>query len=212
MILVGVGFPAQERLMSRLSPHLGHAVLIARVAASTSASWAAASAAPPGPCGGSAWSGSGACFASRGGSAGSSPSPDSSWPCSARHAAASKTPQSDGRNGRVPRMLSVIVPAFNEARRLPATLQALRVYLDGAGEEYEEYEVIVVDDGSRDGTAQLAEQTAAGWEQLQVIRLPQNRGKGAAVRAGMLAARGQLRLFTDADLSTPSPSCPSCAS
>jgi dolichyl-phosphate beta-glucosyltransferase len=100
-------------------------------------------------------------------------------------------------------MLSVIVPALNEVRRLPATLQALRVYLDGAGEEYEEYEVIVVDDGSHDGTAQLAEQTAAGWEQLQVIRLPQNLGKGAAVRAGMLAARGELRLFTDADLSTP---------
>jgi dolichyl-phosphate beta-glucosyltransferase len=90
-------------------------------------------------------------------------------------------------------MLSVIVPAFNEARRLPATLQALRVYLDGAGEEYEEYEVIVVDDGSRDGTAQLAEQTAAGWDQLQVIRLPQNRGKGAAVRAGMLAELAKLR-------------------
>jgi glycosyltransferase involved in cell wall biosynthesis len=100
-------------------------------------------------------------------------------------------------------MLSVIVPALNEVRRLPATLQALRVYLDGAGEEYEEYEVIVVDDGSHDGTAQLAEQAAAGWMQLQVIRLPQNLGKGAAVRAGMLAARGGLRLFTDADLSTP---------
>jgi dolichyl-phosphate beta-glucosyltransferase len=100
-------------------------------------------------------------------------------------------------------MLSVIVPALNEVRRLPATLQALRAYLDGAGEEYKEYEVIVVDDGSQDGTAQLAEQTAASWIQLQVIRLPQNLGKGAAVRAGMLAARGGLRLFTDADLSTP---------
>jgi dolichyl-phosphate beta-glucosyltransferase len=100
-------------------------------------------------------------------------------------------------------MLSVVVPAFNEAGRLPATLRALRVYLDGAGEEYEEYEVIVVDDGSGDGTAELATQVASRWPQLHVIRLPQNRGKGAAVRAGMLAARGDLRLFTDADLSTP---------
>ena len=100
-------------------------------------------------------------------------------------------------------MLSVIVPAFNEAKRLPGTLRTLRVYLDGAGEEYEEYEVIVVDDGSHDGTAELAAQVAARWPQLGVIRLPQNRGKGASVRAGILAARGGLRLFTDADLSTP---------
>ena len=100
-------------------------------------------------------------------------------------------------------MLSVIIPAFNEATRLPATLQALRVYLDGAGEEAEAYEGIVVDDGSRDGTAELAEQVAAGWPALRVLRQPQNRGKGAAVQAGMLAARGELRLFTDADMSTP---------
>jgi dolichyl-phosphate beta-glucosyltransferase len=100
-------------------------------------------------------------------------------------------------------MLSVVVPAYNEALRLPATLQALRVYLDGSGEECEEYEVIVVDDGSGDGTADLADRARADWPQLRVIRLPENRGKGASVRAGMLAARGELRLFTDADLSTP---------
>jgi dolichyl-phosphate beta-glucosyltransferase len=100
-------------------------------------------------------------------------------------------------------MLSVIVPAYNEAQRLPSTLQALRVYLDGAGEEYEDYEVIVVDDGSADATAELAESLTAGWPQLRVIRLPENRGKGASVQAGMLAASGDLRLFTDADLSTP---------
>jgi len=100
-------------------------------------------------------------------------------------------------------MLSVIIPAYNEVHRLPATLEALRVYLDGGGEEGEEYEAIVVDDGSRDGTADLARGVAATWPQLQVIRLPRNRGKGASVQAGMLAARGDLRLFTDADLSTP---------
>jgi dolichyl-phosphate beta-glucosyltransferase len=100
-------------------------------------------------------------------------------------------------------MLSVVVPAYNEALRLPTTLQALRVHLDGAGEEDEAYEVIVVDDGSRDGTADLAERARSDWPQLRVIRLPENRGKGASVQAGMLAARGDLRLFTDADLSTP---------
>ena len=81
-------------------------------------------------------------------------------------------------------MLSVIVPAFNEATRLPATLEALRVYLDGAGEEVEAYEVIVVDDGSRDGTAELAEQAAAGWPQLRVIRQPRTGARGRRCRRG----------------------------
>ncbi len=97
-------------------------------------------------------------------------------------------------------MLSVIVPAFNEAARLPATLHRLHQYLD---ETEADYEVIAVDDGSVDGTADLALQIAAGWPRLRVLRLLENRGKGWAVRAGMLAARGELRLFTDADLSTP---------
>lgn len=97
-------------------------------------------------------------------------------------------------------MLSVIVPAYNESARLPATLARLREYLEAAGEPYE---VIVVDDGSVDDTAAAAQETANSWHQLCVIRLPGNQGKGAAVRAGMLAASGQLRLFTDADLSAP---------
>lgn len=97
-------------------------------------------------------------------------------------------------------MLSVVVPAYNEARRLPATLTAMREHLDAAAEEYE---VLVVDDGSTDTTASVAEAAAASWPQLSVIRLSPNQGKGAAVRAGMLAARGELRLFSDADLSTP---------
>ena len=96
-------------------------------------------------------------------------------------------------------MLSVVVPAYNEADRLPPTLSRLRQYLDGLGEEYE---MIVADDGSRDDTVELAERTAAGWPQQRVLRL-EHQGKGAAVRAGMLAARGNPRLFTDADLSTP---------
>lgn len=97
-------------------------------------------------------------------------------------------------------MISVVVPAYNESLRLPPTLAGMRRYLDAAGEDYE---VLVVDDGSRDDTAGVAESVAAGWSQLRVIHSPENRGKGAAVREGMLAARGELRLFSDADLSTP---------
>lgn len=97
-------------------------------------------------------------------------------------------------------MLSVIVPAYNEADRLPPTLRRIRAWLDEQGEAYE---VIVVDDGSVDGTAATAEALRPGWSELQLLRLPVNTGKGAAVRAGMLRARGELRLFTDADLSAP---------
>jgi dolichyl-phosphate beta-glucosyltransferase len=97
-------------------------------------------------------------------------------------------------------VLSVIVPAFNEAQRLPATLVRVREYLDGRAEEYE---VLVVDDGSVDDTAAIAEAAAQSWPRMRVLRLPTNTGKGAAVRAGMLAATGEHRVFSDADLSTP---------
>ena len=99
-----------------------------------------------------------------------------------------------------PPLLSVVVPAYNEAARLPATLVRLREYLDANGEPYE---VTVVDDGSQDATVTLAEEHARSWPQLRVIALRQNQGKGAAVRAGMLASSGRLRLFTDSDLSAP---------
>jgi dolichyl-phosphate beta-glucosyltransferase len=97
-------------------------------------------------------------------------------------------------------VISVVVPAFNERERIPATLARLREYLDGAGEEYE---VIVADDGSSDDTVAFVESAAQNWPQLTVLALGRNQGKGAAVRAGMLGARGEHRLFTDADLSTP---------
>ena len=97
-------------------------------------------------------------------------------------------------------MISVVIPAFNERERLPATLKDVREYLDEAGEEYE---VIVSDDGSSDGTVAFVEAAARGWPQLSVLAFGRNQGKGAAVRAGMLRARGEHRLFTDADLSTP---------
>ncbi len=99
---------------------------------------------------------------------------------------------------RVP--LSLIIPAYNETGRLPGTLERTREYLE-AGEE--EYEVIVVDDGSEDDTVKDAETIAQQWPELTVVRLPVNMGKGAAVREGMLRAGGVHRVFSDADLSTP---------
>lgn len=97
-------------------------------------------------------------------------------------------------------MFSVIIPAYDESGRIVPTLERVRGYIDGL---HQAYEVIVVDDGSSDGTAEVVEGVARGWPELTVLRLDANRGKGAAVRTGMLAAQGDLRLFTDADLSTP---------
>jgi dolichyl-phosphate beta-glucosyltransferase len=91
--------------------------------------------------------------------------------------------------------LSVVVPALNEEDRLPRTLERIVAHL---GRRHEGYELVVVDDGSRDRTAERAQ--AAG---ATVLRNETNRGKGYAVRRGMLAARGARRLMTDADLSTP---------
>ena len=94
--------------------------------------------------------------------------------------------------------LSVVIPAFNEAERLPRTLARVNAYLSARGADYE---IVLVDDGSTDGTAESAR--AAGGAALTLLRHQPNRGKGYAVRRGMLAARGVLRLMTDADLSTP---------
>src|SRR5487761_998958 len=95
--------------------------------------------------------------------------------------------------------LSLVVPAYNEESRLPPSLTLIRSYLDATSRPYE---VLVVDDGSRDLTRQLVQRAQPGWPQLQLTTLADNQGKGAAVRVGMLAAAGRLRLFSDADLST----------
>jgi len=94
---------------------------------------------------------------------------------------------------------SVVIPAFNEERRLPPYLREVVAYFEGRGAPYE---VIVVDDGSRDGTAARAREVAR-TAPVRVISLPGNEGKGAAVRRGMLAGVGAYRLFTDADGATP---------
>ncbi|MHC4179515.1 MAG: dolichyl-phosphate beta-glucosyltransferase [Planctomycetota bacterium] len=97
--------------------------------------------------------------------------------------------------------LSVIIPAYNESRRLPPYLESVRQYLD---RHYPGgYEIIVVDAGSRDGLSDVLARLAADWPQLQTIEHPENRGKGAAVRTGMLAAAGGRLLFADADGATP---------
>ena len=95
---------------------------------------------------------------------------------------------------------SVVIPAFNEAIRLPRYLEEVTAYLGSRGEPWE---VIVVDDGSTDGTAEVARRIAARYGEVGLLRQPANGGKGAAVRAGMLAARGAWRLFADADGATP---------
>ncbi|MBU0641505.1 MAG: glycosyltransferase family 2 protein [Planctomycetes bacterium] len=96
--------------------------------------------------------------------------------------------------------LSVVIPAFNEARRLGKTLAGIRTY---AQKHAAIWEVIVVDDGSHDGTAALVRRGT--WRPLavRVLENGRNRGKGFSVRRGMLASSGETRLLCDADLSTP---------
>jgi dolichyl-phosphate beta-glucosyltransferase len=97
--------------------------------------------------------------------------------------------------------LSLIIPAYNETGRLPPFLDSVREYLS---KQYgTRYEVVVVDDGGQDGLVSLLERSGRDWPQLRWMRHEVNRGKGAAVRSGMLEARGDLLLFADADGATP---------
>lgn len=96
--------------------------------------------------------------------------------------------------------LSIIVPAYNEEQRLLPTLLGLHAYLSS---QTLRHEILVVDDGSLDGTCQVVERAAASIPNLSLVRQSPNRGKGAAVRRGMLAARGRIRVMCDADCSMP---------
>ncbi|MBI2025098.1 MAG: glycosyltransferase family 2 protein [Candidatus Harrisonbacteria bacterium] len=95
--------------------------------------------------------------------------------------------------------LSVIVPAYNEAKRLPLTLIDIDKHL--SQQEYS-YEIIVVNDGSKDATAEIVERFKPLIDNLKLLDSKENRGKGYAVRQGMLSAKGNWRVFMDADNST----------
>ena len=97
--------------------------------------------------------------------------------------------------------LSFVVPAFNEAERMRDTIPEMIAYIRSRP-EIGSFEILVVDDGSSDGTAARARDLLDGVPG-RVLAYEPNRGKGAAVRHGMLAARGRIRLFSDVDLSTP---------
>ena len=97
--------------------------------------------------------------------------------------------------------LSIVIPAYNEERRLPATLDVVFNWLDAS--PYGDAEVLVVDDGSTDATAAVVESRAAMEPRLRLVQNPGNRGKGFAIRHGMLQAKGDWILFSDADLSAP---------
>jgi dolichyl-phosphate beta-glucosyltransferase len=104
-----------------------------------------------------------------------------------------------------PSSLTIVVPVFNEERRLPSLLEKLEgdvdVVVTQAG--FELSEVIVVDDGSTDGTAAMLDAFEGLPDRFRVLRFERNRGKGAAVREGMLGAQSSFVLMTDVDLSTP---------
>src|SRR6266705_3890773 len=102
-------------------------------------------------------------------------------------------------DGRRP-SYSIIIPAYNESARIGATLERVLAYV---AERVWDAEVIVVNDGARDNTADIVRDYAAKNPRLRMLENPGNRGKGYSVRNGMLHANGEILLFSDADLSSP---------
>ena len=96
--------------------------------------------------------------------------------------------------------VSIVIPAYNEELRITPTLEGMHRFLAAHPLRWE---IVVVDDGSTDGTVALVERLAARIPHLRVIASKPNRGKGHAVRVGMLAARGKVRVMSDADGSMP---------
>ena len=97
-------------------------------------------------------------------------------------------------------MLSIVVPCYNEEERLPRTIEQIERYLESTNAGYE---LILVDDGSSDGTRKVMDAAAARNRCVRLEALPSNRGKGRALAEGVAAATGSEILVTDADLSTP---------
>jgi glycosyltransferase involved in cell wall biosynthesis len=127
-------------------------------------------------------------------------------PPEARRGAPTNSTAPDAEDGEsaaksnLPPNVSVIIPAYNEEKRLAPTLKRIEEYL--ASRPYSA-EIIVVDDGSRDATAQVVENFRAQSSRVRLISNGENRGKGYSVKHGMLEAKGNIALFTDADLSAP---------
>ena len=94
-----------------------------------------------------------------------------------------------------------MIPAYNEEKRLPPTLAAVLRYIEAS--PFSDAEIVVVDDGSRDQTAEVVEALGRQTSRLRLLRNPGNRGKGYSVRNGMLEAHGEWIIFSDADLSAP---------
>src|SRR5271157_6117685 len=92
--------------------------------------------------------------------------------------------------------VSIIIPAYNEEKRLPYSLQRIKKYLKGCGFPFE---IIVINDGSADKTVEAAEKEKG----VRIISNGKNMGKGYSIKKGMLEAKNDIVLFTDADLSTP---------
>ena len=95
--------------------------------------------------------------------------------------------------------ISIVIPAYNEEKRISRTLHRIKEYL--LHQNYT-YEVLVVVDGAKDKTAEIAQNFTREWSNLKIINNKENHGKGYVVRQGMLAAQGEYRVFTDADNST----------
>lgn len=95
--------------------------------------------------------------------------------------------------------ISVVIPAYNEERRLPRTLRATSAYMK---EHFSHWEILVVDDGSQDATAHVVQEHAIHDKRVQLLQYGKNRGKGYAVRYGMTRATGDIQVFMDADNST----------
>jgi glycosyltransferase involved in cell wall biosynthesis len=97
--------------------------------------------------------------------------------------------------------ISIVIPAYNEEKRLPATLREVLEYLRAGA--WSRHEILVVNDGSGDGTARVVDDFARECPEIRLLENPGNRGKGYSIRHGMLKAQGDWVLFTDSDLSAP---------
>jgi dolichyl-phosphate beta-glucosyltransferase len=100
----------------------------------------------------------------------------------------------------LPSTYSIVLPAYNESERISSTIEKISAF---AGQRNWQMEIIVVNDGSTDNTAEVVSRCAATYSGVRLLQNPGNRGKGYSVRHGMLEAQGEILLFSDADLSSP---------